>query len=145
MTKRILVKVVIMVLFIIVAWINFKSYQNLPVSTKQVPGTILFSIKRLSEKLQTELIFINNQKADFENILIKRRLSELSILVNNKELSQIETSGSRFMTQIQSSKNPVITEDMLIQLSDLRDTFQANSSYWLIIQQCIDVGRHYFK
>jgi hypothetical protein len=143
--------IIIGILFISanIAYANNDSF-NLP-EEKINPGSTLYPLKRLSEKIQSKLIFSKVRNVNFQGDLVERRLLELNFIVKNKYLSSLEYSSQRFSAQAGvfidgldslENKDSGTTlqrfsnyEDIL---NNLRDQFPANSSQWLLLQQNID-------
>lgn len=116
------------------------------------PGSLYYSFKRLLEKGYQRIIFSKESKISFLISLLKTRLSELNLVVNKKDLSEVQGSSERFAYQA-----GILTEELLKQnnfndkgkvikefenysrfLSTLRDKYQANSSFWMLIQHDIN-------
>ena len=116
------------------------------------PGSSLFVVKRLTEKIQGIIISSQEKKVTFHDNLVRKRLSELNYLVENKKITPIEQASYRL-----SAQAGVFTDELLklnkkednektlkwfslykTKLGQLRDNFPANSSNWLLLQQNID-------
>lgn len=116
------------------------------------PGSFYFSFKRLWEKGTERLQFSIQSKISFHEALLKRRLAELNYVAENKLLSEVQTSSERFayeagiLTQDLVKQSKVNEKQALIKqfgqygefLPKLRDKFEANSSYWMLIQHDIN-------
>jgi len=84
--------------------------------------------------------------------LLKTRLSELDYVVNNKVLSEVQTSSERFayqagiLTQELIKQNNSDEKTKLVKefekygnfLANLRDKYPANSSFWMLVQHDIN-------
>lgn len=117
------------------------------------PGSVYYSIKRLWEKGMSVFQFSEQSKINYEKSLFKIRISELNYVVNNRILSEIQTSSQRVSYQA-----GILTEDLLKQnqpqikeeaikefekyskfLLILRDKFEnSDSSFWRLIQYDIE-------
>ncbi len=146
---------VLMVVFLLIFVVN-PTYinavdENLLKIPKAIPGTFKYKIGRAWEKVYISFIFSNKGRVEYHNKLLDKRLAELNYLVNNKELSLIEDSSSRFSYQVgvlaetlefeeSGTRTGTIAKfkDYASFLASLRDEFPANSSNWLFIQQNID-------
>ena len=128
---------------------------NLP-STKINPGSFYYSYKRLWEKGIEKLQFSRQSKINFYQSQLKTKLAELNFVVENKLLSEVQRSSERFAFQAG------ILTDLLIKQRDeqkdgqtarktiedfqkynrflegLRDKYEANSSFWMLIQHDIN-------
>lgn len=112
----------------------------------------LYPVKRLWEKGVSHLLFSKNSKVSYNKELLKERLSELKYVLEKKEISEIQKSSERFAYQvgIYSEKLSDLNDKNKINkaleefksysksLVVLRDLYEANSSYWLLVQQDID-------
>lgn len=117
------------------------------------PGSSYYSIKRVWEKGRSIFIFNEQAKIDYKKSLLKARLAELNYIVNQKILSEVESSSGRISYQA-----GVLTEELLKQnksqvkeetikefeqyskfLLVLRDKYNnSDSSFWRLIQYDID-------
>lgn len=116
------------------------------------PGSMLYPFKRLAEKVQVTLTIPKSSKIELHQSLLRKRISELSYLVENKNINPIERSSQRFSYQAgvlietlekdedSKDKKGILKdfESYKPLLSKLRDYFEANSSNWLLLQQNID-------
>lgn len=118
---------------------------------KTLPGSVLYPLKRLKEKIKIRLTFSDSKKIKYGRLLFEKRLSELASLVDKKDATYLESSAQRFaanagfLTDIASrgdkeTKESVISyfEGYKPVLEKLRDNYPANYAYWLSIQQDID-------
>lgn len=111
-----------------------------------------YPLKRIWEKTLSFVIFLKGPRFNHESNLLKTRLAELKYVADKKILSGIETSSNRFTSQagilIEKTKeinDKQKTEKVMADftqysriLAELRDIYEANSSYWRLIQQDID-------
>lgn len=116
------------------------------------PGSFYYPFKRAWEKSRERLIFFSKDKAEYDESLLKVRLSELQYVVRNKVLSELQRSSERFSYQAGiliehvSAQSEKANKEQVLEkfnqyttlLARLRDQFPANSSFWLLIQQNID-------
>ncbi len=116
------------------------------------PGSFYYSFKRLWEKGREKLQFSIQSKITFHESLLKKRLSELNYVVENKFLSEVQTSSERFafeagtLTDELAIENKVNEKEALIKefeqygkfLPSLRDKYPANSSFWMLVQHDIN-------
>ena len=116
------------------------------------PGSFCYSFKRILEKGREKLLFSQESKKTFHMSLLKTRLSELDYVVNNKVLSEVQTSSERFayqagiLTQELIKQNNSDEKTKLVKefekygkfLANLRDKYPANSSFWMLVQHDIN-------
>lgn len=116
------------------------------------PTSFLYPVKRIWEKAFPFILFSQKSKLDYNQGLLKERLAELKYVAEKKLLSDIEKSSQRFAYQAGvtveglknlNDKNKInqTLEDFKSYnkiLASLRDFYQANSSFWMLIQQDID-------
>ena len=121
-------------------------------NTKINPGSFYYPVKRLWEKGQEKLQFSKQAKINFYQSLLKTKLSELNYVVEKKFLSEVQRASERFAYQA-----GILTEELIRQnksadkenvikeferfspfLDTLRDKYEANSSYWMLIQHDIN-------
>lgn len=127
---------------------------NLP-DTKINPGSFYYPVKRLWEKGQEKLQFSRQAKINFYGSLLKTRLAELNYVVEKKLLSQVQGSSERFayyagiLTEEIVKQNKDADKKNLIKefknfspfLESLRDKYEANSSFWMLVQHDINTLR----
>ncbi len=116
------------------------------------PDSLYYPFKRILEKAEEVFAFSKDSKRVFYNNLLKIRLSELNYVVIEKRFSAVEKSSKRFSYQA-----GILTDELIKQnnedekqkqikefgqynnlLATLRDNFQANSSFWMLIQHDIN-------
>ena len=116
------------------------------------PNSELYPIKRLWEKGFHFVLFSQKMKFNYNEGLLKERLAELKYVAEKKLLSEIETSSNRFahqagvtIEQLRNLNDKGRVDKTLDQfksysktLASLRDLYEANSSFWRLIQQDID-------
>ncbi len=115
------------------------------------PGSLYYSFKRLWEKASLKMQFGDQAKVSYLESLLKTRLAELNYVVENKLLSEVQTSSERFAYQAgilidKIDKQDTKEKTSLIQrfenyskyLEKLRDKFEANTSFWMLIQHDIN-------
>lgn len=113
------------------------------------PGSFYYPFKRLIEKGRERLVFSRDSKRSFYTSLLRTRLAELNFVVNNKMLSEIQSSSERFAYQagiLAEVGEKGKDSEKLIQefekyskfLDTLRDKYPANSSFWMLIQHDIN-------
>lgn len=114
------------------------------------PGSFYYSFKRLWEKGLEKLQFSEQSKINFYESQLKTRLAELNYVVDNKLLSEVQTSSERFAYQagiltqalVKANKNKEKALKEFEQyskfLEKLRDKYPANSSFWMLVQHDIN-------
>lgn len=114
------------------------------------PGSFYYPLKRLWEKGMDKLQFGERSKIAFYESLLHTRLSELNFVVENKLLSEVQTSSERFAYQagiltdelakanMDKEKTTKQFRQMQIFLDKLRDNYPANTSFWMLIQHDIN-------
>lgn len=127
---------------------------NLP-NTKVNPGSFYYPLKRVWEKGWEKLQFGKTQKIDFYKSQLKTRLAELNYVVEKKLLSEVQSSSERFaytagiLTEELIKQNKAADKENLIKefekfspfLDSLRDKYEANSSFWMLVQHDINTLR----
>lgn len=127
---------------------------DLPKTTINPDKYLFYSFKRLFEKTIIYTKFSKQAKVAYYQELVQLRLAELKYLVENKLVSEIEQATNRFSYQVgilcdfissnktelidKKQKNTELLVDYKGLLSNLRDYFPANSSYWMLIQHDIN-------
>ena len=125
---------------------NIKGKQAKFLMSKKIG--VIVSTKPGQEKLQ----FSKQAKINFYQSLLKTKLSELNYVVEKKFLSEVQSASERFAYQA-----GILTEELIRQnksadkenvikeferfspfLDTLRDKYEANSSYWMLIQHDIN-------
>lgn len=71
-----------------------------------------YTIKRLGEKIQYQLLFDNKSKAKYDEEISRRRLAELKYIVDQKDSEYIETVSQRYFTAVGNWTNFIIQNDM---------------------------------
>lgn len=116
------------------------------------PGSFYYPFKRLVEKGYERVIFSREYKISFYDSLLAVRLSELKYVVDNKALSEVQTSSERFayyagiLTEELKKQNNSEKDTQMVEkfrgynviLEDLRDKYPANSSYSMLLQHDIN-------
>lgn len=119
------------------------------------PGSFYYSLKRIWEKGQEKLQFSKKAKITFYKSQLTTRLAELNYVVEKKLLSEVQSSSERFAYQA-----GILTEELVRQnksadkeniikefekfipfLDSLRDKYEANSSFWMLVQHDINTLR----
>lgn len=120
------------------------------------PGSFYYSFKRLWEKGIEKLQFSRQSKINFYQSQLKTKLVELNFVVENKLLSEVQRSSERFayqagiltdllIKQRDEQKDEAIARKTIEDfqkynrlLESLRDKYEANSSFWMLIQHDIN-------
>lgn len=116
------------------------------------PDSLYYPLKRVWEKVRDQLNFSDDAKITFAKDLLRERLAELKFVVENKILSEVEHSSQRFAFQAGilveeiAKQNKSSEKEKLMKefeqyntfLGQLRDKYQANSSFWMLIQHDIN-------
>ena len=133
-------------------------FEKLTLSSQRVnPGDFYYSSVRLWEKIAEKFQFNDEAKFKYSNSLIDKRMSELGFVVKNKRLDEVQRSSQRLAYQV-----GILTEFLVKQgdkgmkeqtktqinsfapaLSELRDNFPANSSFWMLVQHDINALKEY--
>lgn len=112
------------------------------------PGSPYYVFKRLEENIKLNyLIKDKNKKAKYLSEILDKRFNELVYVVKNDKKGIFENATSRYISTIglilekykyiDSNLDEQTTNYVTI-LSQLRDLYPANSSYWLLVQYTID-------
>lgn len=127
----------------------------------KLPNTIInpdkymfYSVKRLVEKTILFTKLTKDSKADYYRELSLKRMAELKYVVENNLLGEIERGSQRLSYQVgvfsdyintnkdELGKEKLATVDLFLGykslLSELRDKYPANSSFWMLIQHSIN-------
>lgn len=149
-------KVFILSLFLLATFFSptkiFGNEVNLNLKNETInPGSFYYPFKRVWEKITTVVFFWPQAKLSYSEDLLEVRLSELQKIVTDNQLNDFQQASERFSYQagvlvdqlINSTdeKKKEVKEEFnnyIRLLTELRDMNQANSSYWLLIQQNID-------
>lgn len=116
------------------------------------PGSFYYSFKRIWEKGMDRLQFSTDSRVNFYQSQLKIRLSELNYVIENKLLGEVEQSSQRFaysagtltnnlVKQNKSSEKEKVIKDFEKYskfLEQLRDKYEANTSFWMLIQHDIN-------
>lgn len=116
------------------------------------PGAFQYPLKRAWEKMRLFFTFGSENKLNFQQVLLGKRLSELKFVVDKKDLSVLETTSQRFSYQAgtvveqlkksgKDEKKAEVLEDFAKYqpvLENLRDQYPANSSFWMLLQHSIN-------
>jgi len=108
-------------------------------------------LEKVVEKATLYTKFSKKAKAEYMEKLLAKRLGEIAYAVDNDQ-DKIETSASRYSTYIGSLTNYAVAngvseekDDLLNlyakhgeNLSQLRDTFEYDSGWWLAIQHGVN-------
>lgn len=152
MFSRIVIYIILLICVFIPMFIKdtYAVELNLPNVSITPNNYIVYSLVRLSEKAIVFARFGKEAKVEYFKELTLKRLAELKYVVDNKLLGEVQQSSQRLSYQvgilsdfininrIELSEQLIITKDLLNSykdlLSNLRDKYPANSSYWMLIQ-----------
>lgn len=144
-----------MLLTSLINFVAFPVYSQGSVSLPEVkipPGYFLYNFERLIEKAQVNFYISSDSKADFYKNLLQKRLAELIYIVDHGYLDEVEKSSQRVSYQVgilsdyiknknlnnkKNSIQKIYQEDKVV-LEKLRDKYQANTSFWMLIQHVIN-------
>ena len=129
---------------------------NLPTQSIN-PGDFYFPAIRLWEKIVEKFQFNNDAKFKYSSSLIDKRISELGFIVKNQRLDEVQRSSQRLAYQVGiltdfliKQRNKEMMNQLKIKintffpaLSELRDNFPANSSFWMLVQHDINSLKEY--
>jgi hypothetical protein len=114
------------------------------------PGSLLYPVKRLGEKIKLSLLKNRETKAEYVALLLSRRFKEMVYLDEQEKSGFLVESANRFNAtagQIKSDFYPPEEKlkaqlpSYLSALEKLRDKSPANTANWLTFQQCLDTIR----
>lgn len=108
------------------------------------PNSLAYPLKRIGEKIYP--IFLSDEKEqDFLNKVYDRRFRELVYIINTERTGFLEETTNRYNTTVGGAKRMKGVENLqndyrknITILENLRDRYEANSTYWMSIQQTID-------
>ena len=114
-------------------------------------------IERLKERVDLLFKFSTKDKISLQQQLTEKRLAELDYVIKSGQGDMIEEVSSRYKTHvgklIKSTKSAQskeiktqlldMGENHLTILAPLRDNFESNSGFWLLVQQDIDVEKEF--
>lgn len=152
--KRLNILLVALFFIVGIATVSIKVDAEEKIELKQEminPGSFYYPAKRFLENTQKMFMFSKDAKFNFKKTLLKKRMSELKYLTNNRILSEIERGSQRFAyhagvlveengekSEKEKEEIKKIFKDYKVVLEELRDKFKSNSSFWLLLQQDID-------
>jgi hypothetical protein len=141
------IAVLLALLFILIVSSQLKSYST---SNPEHPQ---YSFKRLVEKIRLSMASDSQKKLDINISLLDERFKEMQYLAENRKLGQFQKSSERFNTAagelIESAPDlSAPAKERLHQQATtyvkefprLRDLYEANSAYWLLLQQNLDTS-----
>lgn len=121
------------------------------VSQRIYPDNNLYPYKRLWEKIKEFIVFSNNDQVKFHENLLANRISELKYVSDSRLLSLMQDASQRVSYEAGTVEEKVSVSDNQQKddvkdlftvyktfLPQVRDSYRANSAYWLFIQQNID-------
>ena len=132
--------------------VAFAKDQQVEIKTKVEASHIANVFEKLGEKVTLFFKFSKKDKADYENYLIEKRLSELKYVVDSKQGNLIEETSSRYATYLSSFSDLVIKNKLSNKknevlnlysrhkkiLEELQNTFETDSVFRMLIQHDID-------
>lgn len=133
-------------------------FEKLNLPTQPInPGDFYYSSVRLWEKIMEKFQFNNDTKFKYSNSLIDKRMSELGYVVKNRRLDEVQRSTQRLAYQVGTLTDFLIKQEdkqmkeqiktkinsFFPALSELRDNFPANSSFWMLVQHDINSLKEY--
>lgn len=121
------------------------------------PGDFYYPPVRLWEKIIEKFQFNKEAKFKYSISLVDKRVSELGFIVKNRRLGEVQRSSQRLAFQVGTLTDFLIQQgDKQIKgqlktrintffpaLSELRDNFPANSSFWMLVQHDINSLKEY--
>ncbi len=132
---------------LVVVWAD----EDMTVKNEMInPGSFYYSFKRAWEKGIEKLQFGEQSKINFYESQLRTRLAELNFVVENKLLSEVQTSSERFAYQAgilteelskankDKEKTTKTFAEMQKFLDKLRDHYPANTSFWMLVQHDIN-------
>lgn len=149
---------ILLLLLVFVHTAYAAEFEKLNLPTQIVnPGDFYYSPVRLWEKIVEKFQFNKENKFKYAGSLIDRRMSELGFVVKNRRLGEIQRSSQRLAYQVGTLTEFLIQQadkEMKEQmktkinsfspaLSELRDNFPANSSFWMLVQHDINALKEY--
>lgn len=149
--KKVLVYLCLFV-FVLSGSVYANEQLNLP-NTKVNPGSFYYPVKRLWEKGQEKLQFSRQAKINLYESLLRTRLAELNYVVEKKLLSEVQSSSERFAYYAGILTGELVKENIDKEkavkefeqygkfLEKLRDKYEANSSFWMLVQHDINTLR----
>lgn len=144
-----------MLLTCLISLVAFPAYaqelDRLP-EVKIPPGYFLYNFERIIEKVQVNFYISPDSKVDFYKNLLQKRLAELKYVVDHGYLDEVEKSSQRVSYQVgilsdyiknknlNSKKDSIhkLYQESKVVLEKLRDKYQANTSFWMLIQHVIN-------
>lgn len=137
-----------------------KEFDKLNLKAEMInPGDFYYPAIRLWEKIAENFQLGTEAKFKYANPLIDKRMSELGYVVKNRRLGEVQRSSERLQYQV-----GILTEYLVKQgtpkmkdeikakidiffpaLSELRDNFPANSSFWMLVQHDINSLKQYYE
>ncbi len=147
-------------LFVIFVLLSFFFILNTSVSaTIGKANHVSGLFEKIVEKITLATKFNNNDKANYYVYLADKRFSELLYVVGEKKIDLIEPTASRYTTYVDTASlyfinNKTVKEKTYLlnvyeehrkSLDELIKQFPANSSYWLMMMNCINTLDQFSK
>lgn len=155
--KKILFSLIALILILFPSYIDAQSQVESTPSVKVKVERVANVMERFKEKISLFLKFSAKDKVALQQELTEKRLAELDYVIQSGQGDLIEETSSRYRTYvgglIKSTKSDQV-QDMKTQLLEmgenhqkilapLRDNFESNSGFWLLVQQDIDIVRDF--
>lgn len=152
-------KIILLIfLFVSIQTTYAAEFEKLNLPTQPInPGDFYFLSVRLWEKIAEKFQFKTDAKFKYSNFLIDKRMSELGFVVKNRRLGEVQRSSERLAYQVGTLTDFLIKQEdkqmkdqmrtkinnLFPALSELRDNFPANSSFWMLVQHDINSLKEY--
>lgn len=117
-----------------------------------------FSFKRLQEKIMLVLFSFSAQsKLDFQKDLLSKRLAELKYVVDNKDISNLQTTSQRYYSQAGQLTEFVLKNNLdkhglkdqlsshLLVLEVLKKQYNDTTAEWRFLEHDVDYIKAYIK
>jgi hypothetical protein len=122
-------------------------------------GGFNYNIKRIKEKIVLLFSFTPTKKAEYQEKLVQKRLSELKYIVDNKDGANIETASQRYSTTVgnlveliiknnlQTHKETTLKmlEEHSIAIENLKGSFDDTTAEWRFIKYDEDYLKAYIQ
>lgn len=130
-----------------------ESFSSSSSSAKLEVNGVANPIERFKEKLTSFFKFSDNDKADYNNYLLKKRFDELKYIIESGQGDRIEEVSSRYSTYLGKSSDFILNKKLknkkdemmqiynqhLQELDQMQRNFEFDSGLWKLIEYDNDI------
>lgn len=131
---------------------------QVPYETINPKDGFKFSFKRLQEKIMLTLFsFYPQPKLNYQKDLLTKRLAELKYVVDNKDISNLQTTSQRYYSQAGQLTEFVLKNNLgkhglkdqlsshLLVLEVLKKQYNDTTAEWRFIEHDVDYIKNYIN